>query len=140
MLMEKTSDLEKILKEKHLKSTKNRIVVLNFLIKKHKPLTAEEISKELKINIVTVYRILDKLVLGGIVYQTDFRQGKSFFEYQDEHHHHHHIICEKCNHREAVDYCLNIKDFAKIVDKSSFRKIDGHILEFFGICKKCDNK
>jgi Fur family ferric uptake transcriptional regulator len=136
--MKKASDLEKIIKDSNLKSTKNRVEVLSFLKKEHKPLTAEEISKKLKINIVTIYRVLEKLVSKGIIYQTDFRKGKSFFEFQDKDHHHHHIVCSECNHREAVNYCLDKKDFKNIISNSGFQKMNGHILEFFGVCKKCD--
>jgi Fe2+ or Zn2+ uptake regulation protein len=138
--MKKANDVVEILKDSDLKSTKNRNLILEFLIKKHKPLTAEEISNELKINIVTVYRALEKLVSKGIIYQTDFRQAKAFYEFQEKGHHHHHIVCNKCNYKEAVDYCLNKKDFEMIANKSGFTNLNGHILEFFGTCKKCDNK
>lgn len=138
--MNNASRAKDLLKKKGFKVTKNRVCVLDFLIKSSRPLTAEEISQKLMINIVTIYRILEAFVSKNLIYQTDFRQGKSFFEYQDEHHHHHHIICTECNKREHLDFCLDEKTINNLKKKSSFVSIDSHILEFFGVCKKCAKK
>lgn len=119
-----------LIKESGLKVTKNRESVLDFLIKESKPLTAEDVSKKLKINIVTTYRILESFVSKGLIYQTDFREGKSFFEYQDEKNHHHHITCSKCGFREHLDVCIGDELLKKIKEQTSFKRIDSHVLEF----------
>ena len=137
--MEKASDIKQILKDSGLKITKNRLAVLVYLKEKHRPVTVEVLSKKLKINIVTVYRILESFVNKNIVYQTDFREGKNYFEFQNKDHHHHHITCSKCGKRESVDFCIKQKDYKKIIQNTSFAKIDSHILEFFSICKECKN-
>ena len=138
--MNKASDSKKMIKESGLKSTKNREAVLNFLISKSKPLTVEDVSRTLKINIVTVYRILESFVDKKIIYKTDFRQGKAFFEFQAKDHHHHHITCTKCGFRDHIDFCVETQFTKKIKSTTKFEKIDSHILEFFGVCKKCNSK
>ena len=134
--MKTATGLSKIIKDSGLKVTKNRISILGLLEQLSKPLTVEEVSEELNINVVTAYRILEAFSSRGIVYQTDFRQNKAFYEFQG-HDHHHHITCSKCGFREHVDFCIGRKLEEKLQNKSSFSKIDSHILEFFGVCKKC---
>jgi len=129
---------QEILKNAGLKVTKNRLAVLNLLISAGKPLSVEDIFKKLKnADQVTIYRILNQFVISGIVYQTDFRSGKAYFEFQD--HHHHHIVCKNCGDLEEVEVCLPEK-FIAMVQKSSskFKKVSDHALEFFGTCGKCD--
>lgn len=130
--------MQEILKHAGLKVTKNRLAVLDFLITSKKPLSVEDIFKKLKTaDQVTIYRILNQFVLKDIVYQTDFRSGKAYFEFQD--HHHHHIVCKNCGYLEEVEICLPEK-FIQMVQKSSskFKKVSDHALEFFGTCGKCD--
>ena len=135
--MKEASDLKQLIKDSGLKVTKSRLAILEFLKISAKPVTTEEVSEDLKMNIVTCYRILESFVSKGLIYQTDFRQNKSFFEFQDHDDHHHHITCSKCGFREHVDFCIGDKLEKDLEKKSSFNKINSHILEFFGLCKKC---
>ncbi|MFA7193446.1 MAG: Fur family transcriptional regulator [Candidatus Paceibacterota bacterium] len=132
-------NIRQILKDADLKITKNRLSVLELLISNSKPLSVEDIFKKLKkADQVTIYRILNQFVLKDIVYQTDFRSGKAYFEFQD--HHHHHIICKGCGDLEEVEICLP-ENFIKKIQKNStkFKKVSDHALEFFGTCGKCSN-
>jgi Fe2+ or Zn2+ uptake regulation protein len=137
--MIKANDIEKMIKDTGLKITSKRVSVIAFLINSKKPVTVDEVSKALKINIVTTYRILESFTSKNLIYQTDFRQGKSFFEFQDKNHHHHHITCSKCGFRDHVDFCIDEGVFRELNKIKTFNKINGHILEFFGVCKKCSN-
>lgn len=135
--MEKAT--EKILKENNLKITNGHKGVLELLIKEKHPLSIEEIKEKinLKINLTTIYRILEKFVEKGIIYQTNFRDGKSYFEFQDNGNHHHHVTCIKCDFRESIDVCVK-SQIKKINFKNSrFSSIDSHILEFFSLCENC---
>lgn len=134
---EKSINIRQILKDSDLKITKNRLAVLELLISDSKPLSVEDIFKKIKkIDQVTIYRILNQFVLKDIVYQTDFRSGKAYFEFQD--HHHHHIVCKGCGDLEEVEICLP-ESFIKKIQKNSvkFKKVSDHALEFFGTCGKC---
>jgi Fur family ferric uptake transcriptional regulator len=130
--------LQEILKSVNMKVTKNRLAVLGLLISNAKPMSVEDIFKKLKkADQVTIYRILNQFVLKGILYQTDFRSGKAYFEFQN--HHHHHIVCKDCGDLEEVDICIP-ETFIKKVQSGSekFKKISDHALEFFGRCNSCD--
>lgn len=129
--------MQDILKDAGMKVTKNRLAVLDLLITSGKPLSVEDIFKKLKkADQVTIYRILNQFVLKDIVYQTDFRSGKAYFEFQD--HHHHHIVCKSCGDLEEVEICLPENFIKKIQNNSTkFKKVSDHALEFFGTCGKC---
>ncbi len=129
---------QEILKESGMKVTKNRLLVLDLLISSEKPMSVEDVFKKLKaVDQVTIYRILNQFVLKDIVYQTDFRSGKAYFEFQD--HHHHHIVCKKCGYLEGVEFCLSDSFIKKVqVSSKKFKNVSDHALEFFGVCKTCD--
>jgi Fur family transcriptional regulator, ferric uptake regulator len=135
--MKKANDIQKMIKDSGLKITSNRVNVMSFLKNAKKPVTVDEVSKSLKINIVTTYRVLESFTSKNLIYQTDFRQGKSFFEFQDKDHHHHHVTCSKCGFRDHVDFCIDENSIQELKKIKTFGRINGHILEFFGICKKC---
>jgi Fur family ferric uptake transcriptional regulator len=135
---EKSINIRQILKDSDMKITKNRLAVLELLISNSKPMSVEDIFKKLKTaDQVTIYRILNQFVLKDIVYQTDFRSGKAYFEFQD--HHHHHIVCKGCGDLEEVDICVPETFIKKVQNQSGkFKNISDHALEFFGLCCKCD--
>lgn len=83
-----------------------------------------------------MYRSLKKLVDAGIVYQTDFRDGVSYFELQGDNHHHH-VVCTECKSRKSIDMCVN-KNFNK-VEKDTGYTITNHIFELFGLCENCSS-
>jgi len=122
--------IETMLKNNGLKITPGRKSVLEILMEEKEPLSIDEIKSKVSSNITTVYRILEKFVEKGLVYQTDFRDGKSYFEFQKNHHHH--VTCTSCGKKEEVDVCIdnNIKT-------KNFKRIKSHMLEFFGECKEC---
>lgn len=131
--------IEIILKTKGLKMTTQRVEILKLLMNTKNPLPIESIRSKIakNINTTTIYRTLETLVTSGIIYQTDFRDGKAYFEFQQDHHHH--IVCTSCGKKEKTDFCINklLKNIQK--NSKSFTSINGHILEFFGLCKKCQN-
>ena len=128
---------EDILREHSLKVTEPRKIILKTLQGVNRPLTAEELQKIIgkAVDFATTYRTLQALVLKGIVYQTDFRDRKAYYEYQDKHHHH--VICTGCGKKEETDVCINIKKVSKTL--ANFKTVDSHVLEFFGICNQCSS-
>jgi Fe2+ or Zn2+ uptake regulation protein len=137
MKKEKENKIHTLLDKAGLKRTKGRVAVLGVLLSKSKPLTIEEIEKGLsiKIHMVTLYRMLRQFVQKNIVYQTDLRTGKAYYELQQEHHHH--IVCTVCGVQEEVKACIT--NLQKNIQKEAkhFDTIDTHSLEFFGVCTKC---
>ncbi|MEZ4103205.1 MAG: Fur family transcriptional regulator [Candidatus Paceibacterota bacterium] len=132
-------EIGNILKNNGFKVTPSRVRILEILKEKHSPMTVEDICflVQNETNKTTVYRALDDFSKKGIIYQTHFRDGKTYFEFQD--HHHHHIVCTSCGVKEGISFCVG--DIIKKIPKHSkrFTKINDHVLEFFGICQKCNN-
>lgn len=127
---------EKLLQQHKVQITQQRITLLKILKEFSRPVTIEEINNKTKnlMNKTTLYRSLEVLVSAGIIYQTDFREGVSYFEFQHDNHHHH-MVCTRCKNKEFLDYCPKFPA-AKIKTSHGF-SITHHIFEIFGLCKKC---
>lgn len=125
------------LRANSLKATSARVSLLDLLVTESRPLTADEIHGQLSgnMNTTTVYRILEQLVQKGIVYQTNFRDGKAYYEFQTKHHHH--IACTLCGLKEQVSVCVSSLLPTLLKNSKQFNRADDHILEFFGVCKSC---
>lgn len=130
-------DVKALLAAHGFKITKQRLEVLSFLIDAHEPCSIELIAHKVpSVNQVTVYRMLKQFADVGIVYQTDFRSGKAYFEFQE--HHHHHVVCTSCGMQEAVNVCIPDAVTAQVARSSKqFAQVVHHALEFFGTCKRC---
>lgn len=121
------------------KSTEPRLKILLALESSKKPVSAEALITQTRLDKATVYRVLNFLKSKSIVRLIDLRQGKSLYELQLNNHHHHHIICTKCGTIESIDLCLFNNISADVLQCSGFAKISDHSMEFFGLCKKCSN-
>jgi Fur family ferric uptake transcriptional regulator len=119
--------------------TKNREILLEFLIERHGPFSIEEIHRALKrqeLDLVTIYRCMQAFEKAALVRRCDFGDGIARFEFQEEGgHHHHHVICKECKKTESLDDCQLPKLESK-VKRLGYTNIQ-HSLEFFGVCKDC---
>jgi Fur family peroxide stress response transcriptional regulator len=97
------NELIKVLSDKGLKITPQRVAVLEALyeIKNHP--SAEEIRQKLhsrypSIAIGTIYNVLDTFCEQGIIKKV--KTDSDFVRYDVDMEKHHHIYCENCNHIE----------------------------------------
>lgn len=139
-------DFKKILKEKGLKITKQRMVVLKALAScEDKHLTAEEIYEIVKadfpeIGLATVYRTIQLLVELDLV--ESIQLGDGYVRYEigkfqgEEAHHHHHLICIECG--KIISFRDDLLDEleARIMESASFQVIN-HEVKLYGYCKEC---
>lgn len=128
---------EDYLRGKGMKRTPDRVKVLDFLMKESRPLSADDIGAKMgkSVSTASLYRMLKTFAEKGFIYETRFRDRKAYFEFQDDHHHH--LVCTSCGTREAVRECI-AADYKKIIRGSkAFKAVQSHMLEFFGVCKKC---
>lgn len=127
----------KLLKDKKISVTKQRLALLELLAKHKKPLTIEQIRKDISIDIdqATIYRSLSLLVKKGLIYQTDFRESVAYYELQLESDHHHHLVCLECKNKEGIDFCPDLPK-EKILKNKGF-SVQHHVFELFGLCKTC---
>jgi len=138
--------------ENNYKLTKPREVILNVLHRRTKHLSAEEIYMVVHkvspaVGLATIYRNLELLVKIGLVLKFEFGDNRARYELvqNPEEIHHHHLICKNCN--KVIDYSEGIddeKEFLRCREKNLSEKygfrIDGHFIDFFGLCKECINK
>lgn len=131
---------EEILKSSKLKVTEGRLGILEILSKAEYPVDAGLIETELKhkkirLDMVTVYRILDKFLQNKIIEKVEFQEGKYRYE-MNYGKHHHHAVCVKCGSVKEIDKCgINYAE-ENLLECLQF-KVQRHRMEFFGLCQKC---
>jgi len=135
-------ELKKIVKQKGLKYTEQREVVLNVLLHADDHLTAEEIYNLIKtkktdsnIGIATVYRALSFLEEVNLITSITFgADGKKYESNTKDHHDH--LICTNCGKIvEFMDEEIE-KRQERIAKKNKF-KITSHSMQIYGICESC---
>ena len=135
-------ELKKIVKQKGLKYTEQREIVLSILLHAKEHLTAEEVYNEIKkehkesnIGIATVYRALSFLeevdLITSITFGTDGKKYES-----NSKSHHDHLICTECGKIiEFIDDEIE-KRQDKIAKTNKF-KITSHSMQLYGTCEVC---
>lgn len=130
-----------------------REAILEVLSKTSEHLSAEDIYMEVhkthaNIGLTTIYRTLELLVHMGLVFKFDFGDGRARYELSEGPkgtRHHHHLVCTNCG--RVIDYTDFIDDEIELLSRTekglskkfSF-KINNHLIQFYGLCDKCQNK
>jgi Fe2+ or Zn2+ uptake regulation protein len=129
MFMKK--DIKQILIEAGYKITTPRLIIINYLNKEHKPISAKElVSKISKVDQASIYRTLNILEQLNLVKSEIVNKEKIYCLNIEDHHH---IICIKCGYIKKIacqHHFDTVKDFSQIT----------HQLTLNGICQKCQNK
>lgn len=139
---ETIEELKKIVKQKGLKYTEQREIVLNILLNADEHLSAEDVYNKIKeqfpdtnIGIATVYRALSFLeevdLITSIAFGTDGKKYESSTKS-----HHDHLICTNCGKIiEFIDDEIE-KRQDRIAKKNNF-KITSHSMQLYGECESC---
>ncbi|NQY93624.1 MAG: transcriptional repressor [Campylobacteraceae bacterium] len=135
-------ELKKIVKQKGLKYTEQREIVLNVLLNADDHLSAEDVYNEIKkaypdnnIGIATVYRALSFLEEVDLIVSIAFgTEGKKYESNAKAHHDH--LICTSCG--KIIEFLDNEieKRQDKIAKKNNF-KILSHSMQLYGTCEDC---
>lgn len=136
-------DLKIVLKNKGMKYTEQRAVVLQILLNIDDHLNAEEVHRIVKekypkqnIGIATVYRTLNFLEDVNLISSISFGTEGKKYEGNVTKEHHDHIICTSCGKIvEFFDQDIE-KRQEEIANKNGF-KITGHTMQIYGLCQKC---
>lgn len=135
-------ELRRIVKQKGLKYTEQREIILSVLLQADDHLTAEEIYNQIKkdypdsnVGIATVYRALGFLEEIDLIASINFgAEGKKYESNTKSHHDH--LICTECGVIvEFVDDEIE-KRQEKIAKANKF-KITDHSMQLYGVCEKC---
>lgn len=130
------------LKDKNIKVTKARVVILDILFNSSDSLNADEIFIECKkrgnnINLSTVYRTIDIFLENNIVDKFLLEDGISVYKIHKSSHNHR-IECDIC-HKEIVLECP-IKKIEEMIRKETGFRVTNHSLKMSGICKQCEKE
>jgi Fur family ferric uptake transcriptional regulator len=150
MLHPRVLELHSSFRNRRLRLTEPRRVILRVLTETRQHLSAEEIYIQghkayPNVGLTTVYRTLELLEGMGIVNKLHFGDGRSRYELIESPMtpgHHHHLVCTVC--KRAIDYDDFVDEelgLLKKVERELSRKHDfqiaGHAIEFFGKCSRC---
>ena len=141
---------EKILREKGIKVTRQRVLVLGVLSAcPEKHFTAEEIYDSIKaeypeIGLATVYRTIQVLVELHLVDKLNLDDGFARYEIGkecsgDSKHHHHHLICIQCGNIFSFQDDLLDELESTILKETGFYVTD-HEVKLYGSCKECGGR
>jgi Fur family ferric uptake transcriptional regulator len=130
------------LKEKGLKLTPQRMLIVDIIHDAREHLTAEEIigyvqKKMPGINKSTVYRTLEILVKAGCVYKSGL--GNDFVYHHAEEGHHHHLLCTRCGQTINCDEDLFAPLKKSLMEKYRFHADFKHMV-MSGICGECRSR
>ena len=135
------SQFKNILRQDKLKFTPQRVAVLEEVIQGDSHRECEDIYLALKqngkhISRATVYRTMDILVRSNIARKMELGDGRVRYESKMGSPHHDHMICTSCG--KIIEFVnQNIEDLQNQIAKRHHFKIQRHIHQLFGICKKC---
>jgi Fur family ferric uptake transcriptional regulator len=122
------------------KLTPQRQAVIDTIVSSHDMLTPasiyEKVSREHPdIGLVTVYRTLELLSRLGLI--CELHAGSTCPTYTaSNQEYHHHLICSGCG--KVVDFTgHNLAPLEDRLARESGFKIQNHVLEFIGVCSKC---
>lgn len=123
--------------------SRSREGILRILALSKNPLSVAAIRETLKkekvsLNKTTVYREVALLARLGHVRELRLRSDVALYETDMSHHHH--LVCMGCGEVRHIDLKESLcKEERRIAKKEQF-VIREHILEFFGVCRKCQSR
>lgn len=132
------------LKEKNLKNTGQRKLILDAFLNNERHISAEELYDQLKrenpgIGLATIYRNLKLLSECGLANELHFSNGVTRYEHLFGHEHHDHLICLDCGkYIEVIEPAIEELQ-AKLAQENNFQVLR-HRMELYGICQECAKK
>lgn len=130
-----------ILREHGYKLTPQRHAIIKVIASSSDHLTPEAIYEKACLNnpdigLVTVYRTLDLLGELHLVCRVHAPDGCRSYMMRRPTEHHHHLICSECG--RVVDFTgCSLTELEQRLSRETSFDIDGHLLEFYGLCPDC---
>lgn len=120
--------------------TKQKNLIMNIIKKQEKEFKVQDIYASLKgkVGLTTVYRLIDKLVLEGVLNKTIGENNITYYQYLEkcDRENHFYLKCEKCGNISHID-CDCISDLmSHILEEHDFKTNREHII-INGLCKSC---
>jgi Fur family ferric uptake transcriptional regulator len=130
------------LREKGLKLTPQRRMIIDAIHGAETHLTAEEIIAHVQagmpeVHKSTIYRTLELLEEAGCVFKSEL--GDHAIYHHAEEGHHHHLICSRCGRTIECDEDLFAPVETSLAERYGFRADFKHLI-MSGICAECRRK
>jgi Fur family transcriptional regulator, ferric uptake regulator len=127
------------LKEKGLKLTPQRRLIVDAIHEADAHLTAEEIIAHVQarmpeVHKSTIYRTLELLERNGCVFKSDL-EDHAIYHHAEEGHHHH-LVCSKCGKTIECDEELFATVEESLAKKYGFSVSFKHLV-ISGLCEEC---
>jgi Fe2+ or Zn2+ uptake regulation protein len=129
----------------NLRNTKQRQAIFDAIENHGGHLTADEIYRLVKrrfprLSLGTVYRNLRVLVAQGGLRELDFGMAVTYFETAKDTHYH--LICRVCESIADADIPVErrLQSVAGQAGNLGGFRIEGHRLDFIGVCASCQSK
>lgn len=119
--------------------TRNQDRIIDVLKALDRAISAQDLYVELRnqgigMGLATVYRSLEALKLEGVVQSRPIANGEAV--YSLIHEDRHHLTCLQCGNSIPIDECP-VHDLELQLNQAYQFKIYYHMLEFFGLCDRC---
>ncbi len=130
------------LREKGLKLTPQRRLIVDIIHDAEAHLTAEEIityvqSRMPGVHKSTIYRTLELLEEAGCVFKSEM--GDQLIYHHAEEGHHHHLVCRRCGKTVDLDENLFVPVEKLLGEKYGFHVDLKHVV-MTGLCENCKNR
>ena len=135
---------EQYLATQGLKLTKQRLEILDFLLKAKVHVTPEQLYREVaksdpSLGRATVFRTLNLMEQAGFVNKILFPDGRQGYEHKFARPHHDHMICVSCS--DVIEFSnATIERLQDQISRQFQFTPLWHRHEIFGKCKKCGSK
>ena len=132
-----------LLRQRGYKLTSQRRQVINTIALSHEHLTPAALYAKVhqqhpNIGRVTIYRTLDMLSELGLICEVHAEGSCHSYLLRRPAEHHHHLICSGCG--AVVDFTdCDLNELEHRLSRKTGFDINGHLLEFSGICPNCLN-
>ena len=131
------------LEERGYRLTASRRAIVQTLVAGGGHCTADELVDSVHKNMpgigrMTVYRTLDLLCELGLARPIYQGSGAAHFVLMRSGHHHH-LICDDCGQVVEFDDCVLEQISADLIGARFDFQVQGHLLEFHGLCRDCRN-
>ena len=121
-------------------NTKQKDIILDIIKKQKKEFTIKDIYSTIKdsVGLTTIYRLVDKLVLDGVLNKTIESDNTTYYQYLEkcDNENHFYLRCDKCGDMIHVD-CDCIDELSNHINNEHKFKLNKEKIIINGICNKC---
>jgi len=121
-------------------NTKQKELIINIIKNEKKGFTIKKIYNRLKdkCGLTTIYRLVDKLVIEGLLIKEISKDNITYYQYLEEcnEENHFYLKCNNCGKLIHID-CDCIKDLTNHITKEHNFLLDKEKIILNGLCNKC---